>query len=248
MQKSSYILTIGGLDPCGGAGIMADIKTIEAHGILGMAVCTAITYQNDITFKEVDWVNTDRIIEQIDILFARFDIRFIKIGLIKNYEALLDVLSYLKTKTDQSSFIVWDPILKASAGFQFHNAPDSNTLVKILELVDLITPNQLELKTLLPDDTLNKALALSEWCGILLKGGHLHADHSNDILLLHKEETIFTGKRLDAEKRGTGCVLSSAILCNLALNQPIETAIMKAKEYVEKYLLSSSTRLGFHYA
>ncbi len=248
MPNSIYTLTIAGLDPCGGAGILADIKTMEAHGVIGMAVCSAITYQNDIHFKKVDWTTTDNIIEQIDVLLERFDIRFIKIGLIQGYEELVQLLSYLRNKLGSSCFILWDPILKASAGFNFHQTPPAETLVKLSSLLHLVTPNQEELNVLFPVNTEEKTRSFSDHCDLLIKGGHLHTEHSNDILISKKSEVVFTAQRLDADKRGTGCVLSSAILSNLALGMPLEKAIIKAKQYVEKYLVSNNTKLGFHYA
>lgn len=248
MPNSTYTLTIAGLDPCGGAGMLADIKTMESHGVMGMGVCSAITYQNDIHFKDVDWIDMDKVTAQIDVLFERFDIRFIKIGLIQGYEELIQLLSFLRQKKGTSCFILWDPILKASAGFNFHQSPQANTLDQLSSLLDLITPNQDELAVLFPVNTTEKALAFSEQCDILLKGGHLHTEHSNDILISKKSEVIFTAQRLNADKRGTGCVLSSALLSNLALGIPLEKSISKAKQYVEKYLTSTPTKLGFHYA
>ena len=36
------LLTIGGSDPTGGAGIQADLKTFMAHGVYGLSVVTAL--------------------------------------------------------------------------------------------------------------------------------------------------------------------------------------------------------------
>ena len=248
LDKTYYTLTVAGLDPCGGAGILADIKTMEAHGLIGMSVCSAITYQNDIAFKKVDWIPVENIIAQIDVLLERFQFTAVKIGLIENYEVLIKVLSYLRSKISDTCFILWDPILKASAGFNFHTNPSTDTLNQIAAHVNLITPNQDEIKILLPATTQSSIHALSEQCAILLKGGHLTTSHSNDVLIQNKSETTFTAARLNAEKRGTGCVLSSAIVSNIALGLSLEASITKAKQYVEKYLVSSTNRLGFHYA
>jgi hydroxymethylpyrimidine/phosphomethylpyrimidine kinase len=248
MLKSVYTLTIAGLDPCGGAGILADIKTMESHGVMGMTACSALTYQNDIEFKHVEWISLDKIIAQVDVLLERFNIRFIKIGLIESYEVLIQLLSHLRSKLGASCFILWDPILRASAGFHFHEAPTSQVMNQLSTLLDFITPNQEELTKLFPLETTQKAIAFSEQCDILIKGGHLDTTHSNDILISKKTEVVFTAQRLAADKRGTGCVLSSALLCNLALELPMETSISKAKQYVENYLVSTNSKLGVHYA
>lgn len=247
MQNGPYILSIAGFDPCGGAGILADIKTIEAHRALGLGVCTSITYQNDIAFKGLSWLPDEEVISQIEALNERLDIRYVKIGLIKSYEVLYTLLCYLR-KVLPEAYILWDPILKASAGFEFHTSPDQKLLASIVEQLDLITPNTLELKSLIPAYELHDAaMLLSNHCNVLLKGGHLDADHSNDYLYRGGKENVFEGKRLAAEKRGTGCILSSAILANLSLGLSLEASIVKAKLYIERYLVSSTSRLGLHY-
>ena len=40
------VLTIAGVDPSGGAGVLADIKTISALGGYGCGVIAALTAQN----------------------------------------------------------------------------------------------------------------------------------------------------------------------------------------------------------
>ena len=42
----TIVLSIAGFDPCGGAGVLADMKTIEQHKCLGMAINTSITDQS----------------------------------------------------------------------------------------------------------------------------------------------------------------------------------------------------------
>ncbi len=72
MSKRPYILTIAGLDPSSGAGITSDIKTFEVHNLYGLSVCTAVTVQNDITFKDCIWIDKQVVLNQIELLFRRF--------------------------------------------------------------------------------------------------------------------------------------------------------------------------------
>ena len=79
-----YALSIAGFDPSAGAGLLADVKTLEASGVYGLGVCTALTVQNDVAFERVNWVSAADIRDQIRILLVRFRVDFIKIGLVES--------------------------------------------------------------------------------------------------------------------------------------------------------------------
>ena len=40
------VMSIAGVDPSAGAGVFADLKTFQAHGVYGCGVITALTAQN----------------------------------------------------------------------------------------------------------------------------------------------------------------------------------------------------------
>ncbi len=68
--------------------------------------------------------------------------------------------------------------------------------------------------------------------GILIKGGHLETT-ANDLLYIGKKYYWFKSERIDnPNTHGTGCTLSSAIACNLAVGCTLDQSIQKAKEYV----------------
>jgi hydroxymethylpyrimidine/phosphomethylpyrimidine kinase len=110
---------MAGHDPSGGAGITSDIKTFEAHGLYGVSVCTAITVQNDRNFKQCTWIPRDTIIAQIEILFERYQIDTVKVGLVQSWAILVVILEKLHALNPKIK-VVLDPILKATAGFDFH--------------------------------------------------------------------------------------------------------------------------------
>src|SRR5690606_34196243 len=85
MQIDQYILSVAGLDPCGGAGLFADIKVFEQHGLCGLGVATCITYQNDTIFSGVKWLDKDEILDQLRPL-AKFPVSIAKIGLVESFE------------------------------------------------------------------------------------------------------------------------------------------------------------------
>src|SRR3954465_4317634 len=120
-KQKPYVLSIAGFDPSAGAGVLADIKTCENNGVYGFGVVSALTWQNDTSFEKVEWIDCYKIIQQVGILLRRFDIKYIKIGLIESVQVLNQLISFLKLRI-KDPVIIYDPILKASAGFVFHQA------------------------------------------------------------------------------------------------------------------------------
>ena len=70
------VLSIAGYDPCGGAGLLADIKTFEANKVYGLGVISAITWQNESSFEKVEWLNPNKIISQIALLLKKSKVEF----------------------------------------------------------------------------------------------------------------------------------------------------------------------------
>ena len=242
------VLSIAGFDPSGGAGILADIKTFEANQVCGMGAVSALTFQNDTEFDGVKWIDADEILKQVTTLQKNFNFKVIKIGLIKNIDTLTIIISSLKS-TDGNLFFIWDPILKASAGFEFHPTIEHEKLISLLKNVDLITPNTDEAKSLTGiDDPKEAAQELSKYCNVHLKGGHDTEEPGTDYLFTrNKIEKIVPASTTIHPKHGSGCVLSSAIAANLAKGNDLITSCRNAKKYTEKFLSSHSSLLGVHH-
>ncbi len=264
-EKRPYVLSIAGFDPCGGAGITADIKTFEANKVYGLGVCSALTFQNDENFEGVDWIPFEKIIKQIEMLNKKFKIDWIKIGLIESFEVLEKLVLYLE-EIFKDCKIIWDPILKASAGFSFHQDIEVNRLEIFARNLFLITPNWDEIQKLYRGmDSLEGAKRLSRYCNVFLKGGHNTKAPGRDYLFLidlvdasvkNRLETKNNGKMnqfsfrpkeiIKYHKHGSGCVLSAAIAANLARGWSLNRACLRSKDYITKFLSSSEGLLGFH--
>jgi hydroxymethylpyrimidine/phosphomethylpyrimidine kinase len=242
-----YALTIAGFDPSAGAGVLADIKTLEASGVYGLAACTALTVQNDVRFERVSWVPLPDIQEQVRLLLVRFPVDVVKIGLIENLPALLELIRWLKAYKSTLQ-IVWDPVLRATAGYEFHARPAPDLLQAICHELALLTPNRLEALALLPAATAEEAAAtLAAWCPVLLKGGHAQSAHATDVLLAGSGRHEFSAPRLrHGAKHGSGCVLSAAVLARLALGDDLPTACQAGKAYTAAFLGSNDSLLGYH--
>lgn len=263
------VLSIAGFDPCGGAGVLADVKTFEQHRCLGMAINTGITSQVEDVFYKVDWLSAESIIYNLKVISQKYQIDFIKIGIIENLDVLLEVVQFLKT-SNPTVTIVWDTVLSASTGFQFINKLEQLKLIKVLKLVELITPNSNEIKLLSRIGDEQKGVkSLSQYCSVLLKGGHSEKNVGVDYLFTKNTIVKFlpldtersrsinnsgfdsaqpSNKNIKHPKHGSGCILSSAIVSNLALGNDLETSCQKAKRYIETILSSNPNLLAYHVA
>lgn len=245
-----YALSIAGLDPSAGAGLLADVKTFEASGVYGLGVCTALTIQHDSDFRAVDWVPLNRITAQCEPLFERYPVGVVKIGLIESLDVLAELLDWLH-HTAPGVSITWDPILKASAGFGFHQISDRPSVLPLLNRLALLTPNAPEAVQLAgTDQPWAAAERLSTCCPVYLKGGHLPTPNGQvtDYLLLDGVEAVSLPAFFieNGEKHGSGCVLSAAVAAGLAKGLALPDACRSARQYMNHYLASSPTRLGFH--
>jgi len=237
-------LTIAGFDPSSGAGITSDIKTMEAHSVYGLGVCTGVTVQNDVKFEYVSWIEKSIIIQQIDVLFERFEIDYVKIGLVENLQTIGEIIFHLKQKNNQIR-IIWDPILKASAGFEFHRKLDINLLEKICKNIYLITPNTNEFERLFGNKN-PQNIVRKYTCNLLLKGGHTEGDTVIDTLFTNHKIHHTKQLRSKRDKHGTGCVLSTTILTKLTQGKSLPDACREAQDYIVRFINSNDSHLGHH--
>jgi hydroxymethylpyrimidine/phosphomethylpyrimidine kinase len=248
-EVNNYVLSIAGFDPSGGAGILADIKTFEANKVFGMGALSALTIQNDTMFESLTWIEAEDILKQVSILSKRFTFSAVKIGLIKDLEVLETIITGCK-QLFPGCCIIWDPIVRASAGFSFHNNFEREPLFSVLKQCSLITPNTEEAQFLAGlNNPVEASRELATYCNVLLKGGHNKEEPGVDYLFMHdKVENIFPTVTEVFPKHGSGCVLSSAIASNLAIGLDLVTSCRNGKKYVERFLSSNQTLLGTHYA
>ena len=239
------VLSIAGFDPSGGAGILADIKTFEANQVYGMGAVSAITFQNDAEFENLKWMETEEIIQQVIVLQKRFEFPVVKIGLVKNLETLEKIISVFPVDCK----IIWDPIIKATAGFEFHSSFDKEKLKSILKKIFLLTPNTDEINFLARTaDAQEGTEMLSQFCNVLLKGGHNITEPGTDYLFhAGKKDKISASLSEVFPKHGSGCILSSAIAANLAKGYGLLYSCTTAKKYTEKVMSGNSTLLAIHH-
>jgi len=250
MESSrSRVLVVAGFDQSGGAGILADIKTLEAHGVYGYAVCTGMTFQNERTISRVHWYDDRDIFEQIDLCFATGSFDWVKMGIGRSIGMLSSIIGHLK-QHNAAIRIVLDPVIRASSGKDFWEGTDRAGFDALAHQCWLVTPNWDEIGWLYPgEDIPEVSRRLSGNCHLYLKGGHHPEERGRDYLwsdgvLQVLEPTVEVSGVYP--KHGSGCVLSSSLAANLCLGYTLPVAATRSKRYIEQFLTSNKTNLGWH--
>ncbi|MCI8326879.1 MAG: bifunctional hydroxymethylpyrimidine kinase/phosphomethylpyrimidine kinase [Lachnospiraceae bacterium] len=235
------VLTIAGSDCSGGAGIQADIKTIEAYGVYAMSAITAVTAQNTLGVQAVYEMSEECLSGQLESVFSDIFPDAVKIGVLAN-EDLIKIVSEFLQK-EKAKHIVVDPVMISSSGTMLLEKKAVDNLKKmIFPLAELITPNIPEAEVLTgicitekPEMESAAAILGQNYGGaVVLKGGHAQGS-ADDLLYLDGNCIWIAGERLDnSNTHGTGCTFSSAIAAGLAKGMDIEKSVRTAKEYMQK--------------
>ena len=235
------IISIAGFDPSAGAGVLADIKTFEQIGVYGCAIATGITYQNDIKFDGGLWLGFKEISAQFKPLEERFKFEFAKIGLVDSADVLNSIVKML-LKHNPDIKIIWDPVMETSSGVLIHEGDFIEEIAETIKNIYLITPNFEEAKVLGLVDLISKT-------NVLVTGGQIDDAMVTDVLYSGDKIMRFDAEKFEnAEKHGSGCVLSAAITAFLSQRFSLEESCEKAKEYTLQFLLSAPGLLGFHHS
>jgi len=242
MKQYIPVLSIAGSDSSGGAGIQADIKTISAIGCYAMTAITSITAQNTTGVSRIDGIEPSMVAEQIRMVWNDIPPLAVKTGMLFSRDiakTVIEELSRLNVKN-----LVIDPVMVSSSGSRLLS-PDAMTTIAdgLFPIATIITPNRTEAITLTGESEPEKQVEVFRSMGcknILLKGGDSeNKDYKIDYLALENETDLIT-LRADAvntaNTHGTGCTLSSAIACYLALDFDVEEAVTRAKIYITRAL------------
>lgn len=226
------VMSIAGVDPSGGAGVLTDIKAFQAIGVYGTGIVTALTAQNPYKFFSTLPISPDFIEEQIDSVMDSYEVEFIKTGMLYSPE-IIELVSK-KVKEYKLKAVV-DPVMVATSGGDLTKEDLAEALNKyLLPQAILTTPNVSEAEKLsgLNIHTKEDAVKASKSivCDNIITGGHLDGINTINIdgsITTVKQELIETDNL-----HGTGCNLSAAIVGYLAKNNDLKTSILKSLDYV----------------
>lgn len=241
-RKIPNVLTIAGVDPSGGAGVLADVKVISAVGCFATSVIAALTAQNTRAVTGIYPVSADFVHQQLKTLFDDVQIDAIKIGMLGDKEVMKTVAEFLQLQKAQR--IVLDTVMVAKSGDRL--MPDDAVEVfcqTLLPLAHVITPNIPEAEVLLgrkietEDDLSVAARDLSAMtqgrAAVYMKGGHLDGSTCRDFFFDGQTMQVLESSRTYTKNtHGTGCSLSSAIAAYWAKLGDLNKAVFASKRYI----------------
>lgn len=244
------VLVVAGLDPSGGAGLVADLEALAAVGARGWAVASALTAQGPRGARGVAPATEAFLRLQIDALLeGRERPRAVKAGMLGTAGLARALAARLAARPLARVPLVLDPVLLASSGAPLLDAAGASpgeALAPLLARARLATPNLPELAALTgmdvsSDEAAVRAARALPARAVLVKGGH-RAGAAVDLLVEGRRVVRLAGRRRPGTARGTGCRLASAIAGLLAGGASLEDAVRGGKRMVERYLDAAPRR------
>jgi len=242
------VWSIAGSDSGGGAGIQADIKTMNSLGAHTCTVITAITAQNTQEVSLVEFPSPTMLEAQLKLLANDLPPCAVKLGMLGESSSIETIVNALKTL---NTYIICDPVMISSTGHELISQHALNTMIhQLFPITDLLTPNRMEAEKLTGrciktvQDTEAAALELLAMGvrSVLIKGGHYAEKNAptslcQDFWTDGKQKIWLTSPRQQTRNtHGTGCTLSAAITACLGLGYDMPDAFVIAKAYVNQGL------------
>jgi hydroxymethylpyrimidine/phosphomethylpyrimidine kinase len=235
------VLAVAGLDPTGGAGLLADAEAIRAAGGVPRVACTALTAQDDMAVRAVEPVGGPFLRQQIA---AAGPVAAVKVGMLGTAAVAEALVAAIDEGLPRP---VIDPVLAASAGQHLLDRAGLRVLrTQLLQRAAAITPNLAEATTLTgiqvrdPTTMEDACRALVHaGCGLaVVTGGHLAGGLIDVVLVAGQPRPVRLERtRVPGSARGTGCRFSAYLATRLALGDDPVEAVRAAGEHVAAYVL-----------
>ncbi len=248
------LLTIAGTDPSGGAGIQVDLQVFRDFGFHGLSVITALVCQNTTGVRRFEAASAALLADQLDVLLEDVTPAGVKIGMVPTPELVVEIARAIEPL---SCPVVFDPVMASSSHHELtHTGTVEAMRERLIPRVDVLTPNVGEAQVLL--DRVIETRTDFEQAGVdlldlgcaavLLKAGHLRdrgecgiADVLATPAQLHPLAELAA---VDADVRGTGCQLSSALAATLAGGEPLVEGVEHARRYLNELLHTRRRDVG----
>lgn len=260
-KEPPVCLSIAGLDPSGGAGVLADVRAFAAFGCFPAAAVTSVTFQNTEGVFGAESQSAESVRRQIDPVFDDFAVGAVKTGMLPDAEVIRSVSNVLRERKVEK--LVVDPVVRSTSGFDLIDDRALESLVESLfPVATLVTPNLPEAERIAGFDIKTRsdiveagnAMVEKGAPAVLIKGGHIPEkrapESTGEIRIADREAVDFLfieGGVVEVRApfyhtdatHGTGCVLSSSIAACLARGDDLKSAVTKAKMFVNKAIASA---------
>ena len=184
------VLTIAGSDPSSGAGIQADLKTIEAGGGYAATVVTAITVQNTRGVARFSPLAPDLVRDQLEAVWSDLEPASVKSGMLASEAIVRSVAE--RIRNERPRHYVLDPVMQSSDGVSLLSDAGVRALKReLIPLATLLTPNADDVRALTGLDVRDVEEAeragrrlMTLGCpAVLVKGGHYGGSKATDVLV-----------------------------------------------------------------
>ncbi|MFB6156785.1 MAG: bifunctional hydroxymethylpyrimidine kinase/phosphomethylpyrimidine kinase [Haloferacaceae archaeon] len=233
-------LAVAGSDSGGGAGIQADLKTMEAHGVFGTSVVTAVTAQNTRGVEGTHVLPVEEVRAQYRAVADDFDLGAVKTGMLATREVIEAVTDLLG---GYGGPVVVDPVMVAASGDRLLTEAAESAYDDLIGEATLVTPNADEAEVLTGRTLSTTADAEAAGADLvdagagaaLVKGGHLGGGTVTDVLVTAEGVERFEHPRVDTDAtHGSGCALSSAVAARLASGESLRDAVEAGTAFMER--------------
>lgn len=237
------VLTIAGSDTSGGAGIQADLKTFQEHGVYGMTALTTIVTMD----PKNDWhhnvfpIDIDTLQTQLETILS-VGVDAMKTGMLGSVD-IINLAAKTITENDIKHVVI-DPVMVCKGEDEVLHPETADALREVLTpLATVVTPNLFEASQLAKTAPLKTVEDMKEAAVkihalgpkyVLIKGGSkLQHEKAVDVLYDGTDFTVFEGERIQTTyTHGAGCTYSSAITAQLAKGKSVLEAVTAAKEFI----------------
>jgi len=235
MKKIPIVLVFAGHDPCGGAGIQADIEALASQGCHAATILTALTVQDSRDVQDFRPLDAVELIAQARAVLEDMPVATFKLGMLGSVENIEAIHTILNDYPEIP--VVFDPVLASGCGTGLGGPELIEAMqVLLLPMTTVLTPNSPEARALARGaDTLDAcALSLLD-AGtdyVLVTGTHEDSRHV-DNRLYHEDRLLetFTWERLPGSYHGSGCTLASSLAGLLARGLDPFAAAHEAQDY-----------------
>jgi hydroxymethylpyrimidine/phosphomethylpyrimidine kinase len=241
------VLSLAAHDPCGSAGIQADIETCMSLGCHCSSVITAICAKDTRELKEMVPVDSTLLIEQARAILEDMPVAAIKLGFlgsVSNVEAAHTILH------DYPNIpVILDPLTSVEDDELLDSVALLNaTTTLLLPMATLATPDLVEAHELAKQgDTINACASqiLESGCQNLLITSVSRNNDSVENVLYNQLGLVktFSWPRLKLFSHGSGATLSASIAAYLAHGLRLIDAVEQGQQFTWR-ALEASRQLG----